>query len=71
MIKISEDFVAIVTLLVTIVAIFAGAHYLDKVSCYARWGDKAQHTLLAGCMVNINGTFIPQDKVRFVEGGVE
>ncbi len=71
MIRISEEAVAIVILLVTFAAIFVGAYYLDKVSCHARWGDKSQHTLLAGCMVNINGTFIPQDKVRFVEGGIE
>jgi hypothetical protein len=46
---------------------FVGAA-IDAQVCAYRWsGFTTQHSLLSGCKVEIDGKFVPEDRVRFGE----
>ena len=56
----------IITSIALLIVIPVLIYQSEKISCGYRWGDfETVWRPFAGCMVKIDGKFVPQDNVRF------
>lgn len=56
--------------LVVTVAVIAGSIFYASLSCKSRWRDSgflSRYEIVAGCMIQYKGRWMPEDRYRMVD----
>ena len=61
-----EKLIAVLILIALFTGLVFGVFTINEWKCSARWSDfVTEFRIPGGCMVYIDGKFVPQDNVRF------
>ena len=61
----SDDGIGCIALLIMMVIVGVVSIIWNSISCGQRWSDyDSSYSILAGCRVNIEGKWTPEDRIR-------